>query len=452
MINSFRLSQALIVKNEEDNIERALSWGRSFLDEQIVVDTGSTDRTVEIAKRCGAAVYHFDWVNDFSAAKNFALEKCTGDWIFFLDADEYLEPADPKQIKKALQNATAQRANSISCTLVNLSDTMEELDQAVLIRILKNEPGLHYYYPIHEQILFPSGLKTCNAAELLTIKHTGYTREAIINKDKTRRNLEIINHYLAQNPNDYVMISYLADEYRSVQDYRAAISSYYSAIEKMPDSLSADSQRAIYTFCYLMEILVTLYTASEKDTQLQNLAKDISIQAEQILDLYQTASTVFPKEASFDYWIGYFYYKKKLFCDAISAFQQTLAKLAAHPNALGQINQNFTGNVYALLGDSFFHAEDYEHALEFSVKALSLEPYNPTAGTVLLSVGKALLRQRAATLDQFLPIVTGLYSLENTKNLLFLHHLASDISFEEFEQKILSYFTEEELQKLFKKI
>lgn len=83
MINSFRLSQALIVKNEEANIERALSWGRSFLDEQIVVDTGSTDRTVEIAKRCGAAVYHFDWVNDFSAAKNFALEKCTGDWIFF---------------------------------------------------------------------------------------------------------------------------------------------------------------------------------------------------------------------------------------------------------------------------------------------------------------------------------------------------------------------------------
>lgn len=101
---------------------------------------------------------------------------------------------------------------------------------------------------------------------------------------------------------------------------------------------------------------------------------------------------------------------------------------------------------------SFSDAEDYEHALEFSVKALSLEPYNPTAGTVLLSVGKALLRQRAATLDQFLPIVTGLYSLENTKNLLFLHHLASDISFEEFEQKILSYFTEEELQKLFKKI
>ena len=311
MINSFRLSQALIVKNEEDNIERALSWGRSFLDEQIVVDTGSTDRTVEIAKRCGAAVYHFDWVNDFSAAKNFALEKCTGDWIFFLDADEYLEPADPIQIKKALQNAAAQGANSISCTLVNLSDTMEELDQAVLIRILKNEPGLHYYYPIHEQILFPSGLKTCNAAELLTIKHTGYTREAIINKDKTRRNLEIINHYLAQNPNDYVMISYLADEYRSVQDYRAAVSSYYSAIEKMPDSLSADSQRAIYTFCYLMEILVTLYTASEKDTQLQNLAKDISIQAEQILDLYQTASTVFPKEASFDYWIGGFFFIKK---------------------------------------------------------------------------------------------------------------------------------------------
>ncbi|MCI9485617.1 MAG: glycosyltransferase [Lachnospiraceae bacterium] len=88
MGRNIRISQCMIVKNEEKNIERALSWGRDVVWEQIVVDTGSTDHTVEIAKRMGARLFHFDWIDDFAAAKNYAIEKAGGDWIAFLDADE----------------------------------------------------------------------------------------------------------------------------------------------------------------------------------------------------------------------------------------------------------------------------------------------------------------------------------------------------------------------------
>ena len=70
-----RISQCMIVKNEEANIEKALSWGRGILWEQIVVDTGSTDRTVELAEAMGAKIYHFDWIDDFAAAKNYAIKK-----------------------------------------------------------------------------------------------------------------------------------------------------------------------------------------------------------------------------------------------------------------------------------------------------------------------------------------------------------------------------------------
>ena len=74
-----RLSQCMIVKNEEANIRRALSWGRGIVWEQIVVDTGSTDKTVEIAKEMGAKVFYFDWCDDFSAAKNYAIDRsCNG--------------------------------------------------------------------------------------------------------------------------------------------------------------------------------------------------------------------------------------------------------------------------------------------------------------------------------------------------------------------------------------
>ena len=87
-----KITQCMIVKNEEKNIRQALSWGKEVVSEQIVVDTGSTDRTVEIAEQMGAKVYHFSWIDDFAAAKNYAIEQATGEWIVFLDADEYFQP------------------------------------------------------------------------------------------------------------------------------------------------------------------------------------------------------------------------------------------------------------------------------------------------------------------------------------------------------------------------
>lgn len=73
-----RISQCMIVKDEEENIRKALSWGKGIVWEQIVVDTGSRDRTVQIAESMGARVYHYTWTNDFSAAKNYAISKARG--------------------------------------------------------------------------------------------------------------------------------------------------------------------------------------------------------------------------------------------------------------------------------------------------------------------------------------------------------------------------------------
>lgn len=104
--SELRLSQCMIVKNEEKNIQRALSWGKEFMWEQIVVDTGSTDRTAELAKEMGAKVFVFPWINDFSAAKNYAIEQASGDWIAFLDADEYFSPEDAKKLFLCYANIT----------------------------------------------------------------------------------------------------------------------------------------------------------------------------------------------------------------------------------------------------------------------------------------------------------------------------------------------------------
>lgn len=93
------ISLCMIVKNEELNIERSLSSIRSIVHEIIVVDTGSTDRTKDIAKAYGAKTYNFKWTNNFSAARNFSLSQASCDWILILDADEVISPLDQKTLK-----------------------------------------------------------------------------------------------------------------------------------------------------------------------------------------------------------------------------------------------------------------------------------------------------------------------------------------------------------------
>lgn len=96
------LSLCMIVKNEERTLGRVLEAARQFCDEMIVVDTGSTDRTVEIALNAGAKVHHFAWVDDFAAARNYSFEQANGDWIIWLDADDLL-PDETIEIGKKIK-------------------------------------------------------------------------------------------------------------------------------------------------------------------------------------------------------------------------------------------------------------------------------------------------------------------------------------------------------------
>ena len=101
-IKSLKVSQCMIVKNEEKNIRQALSWGKEMMWEQIVVDTGSSDRTAAIAEELGAKVFTYEWTDNFAAAKNYAISQAQGDWIALLDADEYITKEDVRKIQKVL--------------------------------------------------------------------------------------------------------------------------------------------------------------------------------------------------------------------------------------------------------------------------------------------------------------------------------------------------------------
>jgi len=175
---NLRLSQCMIVKNEEKNIEKALKWAKGIAFEQIVVDTGSTDRTVEIAKKMGAKVYHFEWINDFSAAKNYAIGLASGNWIAFLDADESFSKEDAKMLMTHLKRIHSdplmrEKYQMIMCPMVQLDDEGKAAGVDEHIRVFRNLPVLRYKGRIHERIYLHD--ENVVRVDNISIMHTGYS-------------------------------------------------------------------------------------------------------------------------------------------------------------------------------------------------------------------------------------------------------------------------------------
>jgi len=212
-----RLSQCMIVKNEEKHIKRALEWAKPIAFEQIVVDTGSTDKTVEIAENLGAKVYHFKWIDDFSAAKNYAIGQATGNWIAFLDADEYMSPEDAIKLMETLKKIKqhpdpGKNITTIRTPMVNIDDDGNATDVFSHCRVYRNIEEIRYMGTIHERI---AAFGEVLVADDISIIHTGYSEAEHKEKKKTDRNITMLRKELENNPDDIVSKAYLADTIRS---------------------------------------------------------------------------------------------------------------------------------------------------------------------------------------------------------------------------------------------
>ena len=209
-----KLSVCMIVKNEEANIATALESVKDIAFERIVVDTGSTDKTVAIAKSLGAAVYHFEWINDFAAAKNASIEQATGDWILSLDADEFLLSSDAERLIDLLQQTQNEHnkwknCNAISCMLVNIDDNGRQMTKSSILRIFRNKPSIRFIGRIHEQITVES--KSIKHVNDITLMHTGYSESVHKKTGKAKRNIEMLRAELKNNPESINHKAYLAN-------------------------------------------------------------------------------------------------------------------------------------------------------------------------------------------------------------------------------------------------
>jgi glycosyltransferase involved in cell wall biosynthesis len=178
------LSLCMIVKDEEKNIGECLKSAKGLADEIIVTDTGSTDKTIEIAESYGAKIEHFEWTKDFSAARNYCISKATSRWIIWLDADDRVPENTVEEFRKMLSKEPLSKV-----FYFEISDGKGT--RFLQIRAFPNNEEIKFEGRIHEQIL-PS-IRKLRLAEIkltLEITHTGYDDSELL-KAKQKRNLEL---------------------------------------------------------------------------------------------------------------------------------------------------------------------------------------------------------------------------------------------------------------------
>ncbi len=210
------ISLCMIVKNEEVNLARCLNSIKDVADEIIIVDTGSTDRTVEIAKSFGARVFNHPWEGNFSKARNYSLNYATCEWILILDADEEMDKEDAPRLKEITKNNNYE---AIFFVVKNkFADSTQE-SYANTIRLFKNFNGTHYEGIVHNII-------RCRGKHLdssLSIIHHGYNLSKNKMKEKSLRTTTLLKEQIKTDEHNPVPHMYLGVSYLGENMYDEAI-------------------------------------------------------------------------------------------------------------------------------------------------------------------------------------------------------------------------------------
>ncbi len=331
----------MIVKNEEDTLDRCLKSIEDIVDEIIIVDTGSSDKTKEIAKQYTDNIYDFEWVDDFSVARNYSFSKATKDYVMWLDADDVILEDSRIELKKLKENF-----NTDVDTVIMRYDLMAKNNANVVTyfyreRIVKRSKGFKWYDPVHEYILYSGTYMKVDIAVTHKKIHA-----------PTRRNLDILERYIEKgneltNRNCF----YFARElYHAGEPEKAAI--YYEKFLETEDGLISN---------YLDSCIeLSSYYDYKKDDKKS----------------MKTLLRFFEKEgprAEICCRLGYYYKERKDYQKAISWFM--LAPYSIKPVSLGGVMPHYWDYVpYMELCSCYYHIGDIDEAIKYNEKAAIAHP------------------------------------------------------------------------------
>lgn len=353
-----RLTVCLIVANEEKFIEGCLRSIRDLADQIVVVDTGSTDRTIEIARSLGAEIHHFKWCDDFSAARNAALQHATGDWILSLDADEVLPTEEHAKLKAEISKPGVL---GYRLPLVNVGQESEGV--SYVPRLYRNAPGLFYVSRVHEQV-FSSILVRAEEWGLATalgtaqLRHFGYTKELVRERRKVERNLRLLQQAVDEIPNDCSLLMNLGLELIRSGEFAAGLRRYdeaFAALSAQPASQQTPELRESFLTQYASHLM-----------RAKRHSDVVSV-------LQSPLAHLGPLTASLHFALGLAWMRTEHFAEAANAFRDCLAARGrpalspVNPEILRAGPRHCLGNCLARLGR-------IDEAREVMLAALQDEP------------------------------------------------------------------------------
>jgi tetratricopeptide (TPR) repeat protein len=222
------VSAALIVRDEEEFIEGCLASLAGHVDEIVVVDTGSRDRTIEIARQFPIVLHRLSWRNDFSAARNVALDKASGDWILYIDADERLVVPSGEALSDILSDREKVAWRLQLYPRVGWTAYSE-------LRLFRNDPRIRFEGVIHESV-WPGIADVARGDDLdigsceLALRHVGYESDQ---RPKNSRNIPLLRERLSLDPDNYFCWWHLGDCLRLAGDEEEAAAAWMSGITRL---------------------------------------------------------------------------------------------------------------------------------------------------------------------------------------------------------------------------
>lgn len=429
------ISQCVIAKNEEDNIGYCLSHLKSVVDEQIVVDTGSTDKTVEIAKGLGAKVFHFEWINDFSAARNFALDKAKGDWIIFLDCDEYFsEESVPLIQETIIKHGENRNIEGLTCELINIDASNNKIfatSKNISPRIFKRKRYLRYRKRVHEILQNvknnPVNPVITDVSDQLVVFHTGYSEEAKKEKNKDERNLNLLNKEIEENPYDSKWNLYYAKQLNSAGRHQESLEYAYKAHEFMDADIVYDYYYSIYSL-----IMFNMVSLNKPYIEVKNVFDEAVSKYPHFPDYYMSMATVALKDKKIDEAIDLFE-KCIYYCENYTDYVESLA----FGNIVG---------IYTNLLNAYVINNNKQKIVKTSIALLNTNKFDIKTLSILI---KTFLAQEKE--EDIINFLRKLYDYNNGKDKMYLlkaSELVENSILIDYYKKLLSEEEFEVLKKL----
>lgn len=327
------LTLCIIAKNEESCIERCLKSVEGVASQIVLCDTGSSDKTMEIAARYGATIIQTPWEDDFSTPKNMTIDAAEYEWILSLDADEELDPNSKIALKELVRDSSKELVYNVP--IFNYVDNNNSVDHCNF-RLFPNAPGVRFLNEVHETLQIPQTHKQASAKNIRII-HYGYLASEKIRKGTNERNLRILLKSVEKHPERYHMGYYIAQQYFIDSKLDLALSYYQKCLKDLTEHQCVET--GIFTPLIMVAIL-KCHILMGNDVEVLKM-KDVNTNCP---DFYIE--------------LGSYFYNKKKYYDAVKNYN-TAARMRYRKDLSSVYDSgSMTWKAYAAIGNVYVAVND----------------------------------------------------------------------------------------------